>query len=137
MNLGIELLSGQQITFVGFVKNDTVTFYILEKSEECFYLVKVIRCVILHLSFWAKCPFPDEQDNTNIILGYKKILPVWHLNKYRKIRYRTTAKSEMHGIPKLEIINLIESKNAETVDVKLKEDDGSGWVNYFYFVVKK
>ncbi|MHB2155750.1 hypothetical protein ACX8XN_15320 [Calditrichota bacterium GD2] len=37
MNLSIELRSGQQRTFVGFVKDDAVALCILDKYEESFY----------------------------------------------------------------------------------------------------
>ncbi len=60
MNLIIELRSDQQRTFVGFVRNDAVALCILNKSEEIFYRQNAIRCGILHLSFWAKSPFPAE-----------------------------------------------------------------------------
>ena len=60
MNLSIELRSDQQRTFVGFVKNDAVALYILDKSAESFYFQNAIRCENLHLNFWAKSPFPAE-----------------------------------------------------------------------------
>ncbi|EHO41719.1 hypothetical protein Calab_2108 [Caldithrix abyssi DSM 13497] len=60
MNLSIELRSDQQRTFVGFVKNDAVALYILDKSAESFYFQSAIRCENLHLNFWAKSLFPAE-----------------------------------------------------------------------------
>ncbi|MHB2148420.1 hypothetical protein ACX8XP_05135 [Calditrichota bacterium LG25] len=76
MNLSIELRSEQQRTFVGFVKNDAVALYILDKSEESFYFQKAIRCEILNLSFWAKSPFPAEPRHGHVVT-YKEEIANW------------------------------------------------------------
>ena len=56
----IEALRYQKEKTGGFVKNDTVACYILDKSEGNFYLLSANRCVLLHLNFNAKSPFPAE-----------------------------------------------------------------------------
>ncbi len=56
----IETLRNQKETTEGFVKNDAVACYILDKSEGSFYLLSVNRCVLFHLNFVAKSPFPTE-----------------------------------------------------------------------------
>ena len=70
MNLSIKLRSDQQRTFVGFVKDDVVALYILDKSEGSFYFQNAIRCENLQLNFWAKSPFPVEpkHQRTHIII---------------------------------------------------------------------
>ena len=43
MTLGIEVRREGQRTFVGFVNNDAVALYILDKSAESFYFQSAIR----------------------------------------------------------------------------------------------
>ena len=60
MILSIEALNNQKETTEGFVKNDAVACYILDKSVGSYYLLSVNRCVLLHLNFLAKSPFHTE-----------------------------------------------------------------------------
>ncbi|MHB2153825.1 hypothetical protein ACX8XN_05440 [Calditrichota bacterium GD2] len=73
MNLSIELRSDQQRTFVGFVKDDAVALYILDKSEESFYFQNAIRCENLKLNFWAKSPFPAEPGHSPQVVNQDNI----------------------------------------------------------------
>ena len=57
-------------------------------------------------------------------------------NTYRKLRYGSQARYEMHAIPKKDIIKLIESNAAKVLDTVKDHNAGEDWIGHRYCITK-
>ncbi len=67
----------------------------------------------------------------------KKMMPKFLLNLYRRLRYERGVRIPMFGIPRPEVIKLLEESGAKIIDTKEDTIAGAAWTGYLYLAQKK